>query len=226
MANMDNLLCIYALTTQRPSTCFWTLYFSKLSLSLSKTHFSTLSPMISCLGSATMGICRPLNSNNYLLQACPSLQFSKPKSLQVVGAKRASSRTSRLDRVKKPNTTTTTKEEEEPLISPENEVADATSDVDDGYFLPELPGDKPDFWEGPQWDWLGFFVQYMWAFGGVFALIACGVAVATYNEGATDFKQTPVYKESVQSRGLFEEPGASDSEVFEANPTEEAPSLE
>ncbi|ERN00983.1 hypothetical protein AMTR_s00002p00100650 [Amborella trichopoda] len=182
--------------------------------------------MISCLGSATMGICRPLNSNNYLLQACPSLQFSKPKSLQVVGAKRASSRTSRLDRVKKPNTTTTTKEEEEPLISPENEVADATSDVDDGYFLPELPGDKPDFWEGPQWDWLGFFVQYMWAFGGVFALIACGVAVATYNEGATDFKQTPVYKESVQSRGLFEEPGASDSEVFEANPTEEAPSLE
>lgn len=41
---------------------------------------------------------------------------------------------------------------------------------DDGYFLPELPGDKPDFWEGPQWDALGFFVQYLWAFGIGFAV--------------------------------------------------------
>ena len=40
----------------------------------------------------------------------------------------------------------------------------------DGYFLPELPGDEPDFWEGPRWDGLGFFVQYMWAFGIVFAV--------------------------------------------------------
>ena len=57
-------------------------------------------------------------------------------------------------------------------------------------------------------------------------LIACGIAVATYNEGATDFKDTPAYKESIQSRELLEEPEASGSDVFESNPTEEAPSLE
>ena len=57
-------------------------------------------------------------------------------------------------------------------------------------------------------------------------LIACGIAVATYNDGATDFKQTAVYKESIQSRELLEEPDSSTSDVFEGNPTEVAPSLE
>lgn len=57
-------------------------------------------------------------------------------------------------------------------------------------------------------------------------LIACGIAVATYNEGATDFKQTPAYKESIQSQDLLEEPEVSNSDVFESNPTEVAPSLE
>jgi len=60
----------------------------------------------------------------------------------------------------------------------------------------------------------------------VLQLIACGIAVATYNEGATDFRETPAYKESVQSRDLLEGPEASDSDVFESNPTEEAPALE
>lgn len=50
--------------------------------------------------------------------------------------------------------------------------------------------------------------------------------MATYNEGATDFKETPAYKESIQSRELLEEPDASNSNVFESNPTEVAPSLE
>ena len=49
--------------------------------------------------------------------------------------------------------------------------------------------------------------------------------MATYNEGATDFKETPAYKESCQSRDLLEEPEASSPDVFESNPTEEAPSL-
>lgn len=57
-------------------------------------------------------------------------------------------------------------------------------------------------------------------------LIACGIAVATYNEGATDFKDTTAYKESVQSRELLEEPDTSSPDVFESNPTEVAPSLE
>ncbi|ONK75275.1 uncharacterized protein A4U43_C03F15170 [Asparagus officinalis] len=57
-------------------------------------------------------------------------------------------------------------------------------------------------------------------------LISGGIAAATYNEGAADFKQTPAYKESIQSRELLEEPDASNADVFEANPTETAPSLE
>lgn len=57
-------------------------------------------------------------------------------------------------------------------------------------------------------------------------LIACGVAMVTYNQGATDFKDTPVYKELIQSRELLEEPKSSNADVFESNPTEEAPALE
>uniref|UniRef100_A0A0A9E075 Uncharacterized protein n=1 Tax=Arundo donax TaxID=35708 RepID=A0A0A9E075_ARUDO len=93
--------------------------------------------------------------------------------------------------------------------------------------MPELPDpETPDFWEGPQWEALGFFVQYMWAFGVVFGLIACGVAVATYNDGATDFRDTPAYKESVQSQEFPEESESSSADVFEGNPTEVAPALE
>ena len=57
-------------------------------------------------------------------------------------------------------------------------------------------------------------------------LISGGIAVATYNEGATDFKKTPVYTESLQSQELLEQPDASNTDVFEANPTETAPSLQ
>lgn len=92
--------------------------------------------------------------------------------------------------------------------------------------MPQLPDpETPDFWEGPQWEALGFFVQYMWAFGVVFGLIACGVAVATYNDGATDFRDTPAYKES-QSQEFPEEAESSSADVFEGNPTEVAPALE
>ncbi|KAJ3672900.1 hypothetical protein LUZ60_006274 [Juncus effusus] len=92
--------------------------------------------------------------------------------------------------------------------------------------MPVLPKDEPDFWEGPQWNAFGFFMQYMWAFGVLFAIIACGVAVATYNDGATDFRETPAYKESVQSKELLDESESSNSDVFEGNPTEVAPALE
>lgn len=50
--------------------------------------------------------------------------------------------------------------------------------------------------------------------------------MATYNGGAADFKETPAYKESIQSRDLLEEPEASNSDVFDSNPTDVAPSLE
>ncbi|KAF3944940.1 hypothetical protein ACB098_04G079700 [Castanea mollissima] len=153
-------------------------------------------------------------------------------TLHIVSAKKFSSRTGRLDGNNRRGNTTTKDQDEN---KQRNDLEDskfnsieggAVAAAADGYVLPELPGDKPDFWEGPQWDAFGFFVQYLWAFGIVFALIACGVAVATYNEGATDFKETPAYKESIQSRELLEEPDASTSDVFESNPTEVAPSLE
>ncbi len=56
-------------------------------------------------------------------------------------------------------------------------------------------------------------------------IVAIGVAVSTYNEGAADFKETPAYRESIKSEELLEEPEAN-SDVFESNPTEVAPSLD
>ncbi len=110
-------------------------------------------------------------------------------------------------------TTTTTKTGEE------------KEEEEEEYVVPKLPGDEPDFWEGPEWDTVGFVMQYLWAFGIVFAVVACGVAVRTYNFGATDFKETPVYKEAIESQGLFEEaPETPESQVFETNPTDIAPS--
>ncbi|XP_058108005.1 uncharacterized protein LOC131251339 [Magnolia sinica] len=153
------------------------------------------------------------------------ISVGRTSETHIARARRVSSRT------KKSGLTTSPREEEQlkttPAPFPEDRGGDASAvNIDDGFVMPELPGDKPDFWEGPQWNAFGFFVQYQWAFGIGFALIACGIAVATYNEGATDFKQTPTYKESIQSGELFDEPEASSSDVFEGNPTEEAPSLE
>lgn len=67
-------------------------------------------------------------------------------------------------------------EEKESELASEINYGDATGtaegavDVDDGFVMPKLPGEEPDFWEGPQWDGLGFFVQYLWAFGILFAV--------------------------------------------------------
>ncbi|XP_010036880.2 uncharacterized protein LOC104425781 [Eucalyptus grandis] len=166
--------------------------------------------------------------------------ISPRRTLHIASAKKLSPRTGKFDSRNRRGTTTTTTEDQQDgedyvqgqgtaeieRVGPESSAMESSGVAgDDGYFLPDLPGDKPDFWEGPQWDAFGFFVQYLWAFGIGFALIACGIAVATYNQGATDFKDTPVYKESVQSRDLLEEPDAN-SDVFESNPTEVAPSLE
>lgn len=71
-----------------------------------------------------------------------------------------------------------------------------------------------------------FEFQYWWIWCGVIQLVACGVAVATYNDGATDFKETPAYKESIQTQEFLDDPEASTPDVFESNPTEVAPSLD
>nr|CAD1832630.1 unnamed protein product [Ananas comosus var. bracteatus] len=135
-------------------------------------------------------------------------------------------RQARQERRRRHPTTTTKEQDEEEeaeMVEMEIEASGFPMELSPGP-MPQLPGEQPDFWEGPRWDALGFFVQYQWAFGIVFALIACGIAVSTYNEGATDFRDTPAYKESIQSRELLEEPESSNSDVFEGNPTEVAPS--
>ncbi|KAL4573512.1 hypothetical protein LXL04_020321 [Taraxacum kok-saghyz] len=154
--------------------------------------------------------------------------FTPPSSrtpLHIVSAaKKLSSKTGKFDSKNKRGSTST--REDEPSGEFNDDAIGTEVENFEGYVLPDLPGLEPDFWEGPQWDGFGFVVEYLWAFGIVFALISSGIAVATYNEGAADFKETPAYKESIQSRDLLEEPEASSPDVFESNPTEEAPSLE
>ena len=94
-----------------------------------------------------------------------TLPLSSRRNLHIVSAKKFQPRSGRFGSKKRRGSTTT--EEQEQQRSAEGEDVD---DDDDDYFLPELPGDKPDFWEGEQWDWLGFLVEYLWAFGVVFAV--------------------------------------------------------
>ncbi|KAM7479714.1 hypothetical protein LguiA_027927 [Lonicera macranthoides] len=166
--------------------------------------------------------------HTYLPVHRPTLFPSKPcrTSRIVSAAKKLSPITGKFDSNNNRRGSSSSTREKERMDQTGSDETGAPTTVDDGYVLPELPGDEPDFWEGPQWDAFGFFIQYLWAFGIVFALISSGIAVATYNEGATDFKETPAYKESIQSQELLEEPEESNSDVFESNPTEEAPNLE
>ncbi|KAG9143842.1 hypothetical protein Leryth_011496 [Lithospermum erythrorhizon] len=162
----------------------------------------------------------------------PTTPHVRTTTIVSASRKSGSSRTGRFDS-KNRRTSVPTKDEEEEdmggISGVETGSFDALESVvkvsDDGVAMPDLPGLEPDFWEGPQWEPLGFFIQYMWAFGILFALVSGGIAVATYNEGAADFKDTPVYKEAIQS-GVLEEPEGSNSEVFESNPTEQTPNVE
>ncbi|KAJ0256427.1 AT-rich interactive domain protein [Hirschfeldia incana] len=178
----------------------------------------------------------------------PSLP-SRTRLHVVSAAKNNSSQTGRFDSKKRRTLvpTTTTKEQPEESSSIDYTAPSQIETADDGdedrfavntrfrgdpkdapkFLIKDLPGLEPDPFEGPQWDGLGFFVQYLWAFGIVFALVSGGIAAGTYNEGATDFKETPVYKEAMESRDLLDEAeGSSSEDVFESNPTEVAPTLE
>jgi len=82
----------------------------------------------------------------------------------------------------------------------------------------KLEGTTPDFWEGDSWNLLGFIIQYMWVFGVAVSIIACLVAVRTYNLGATDFKNTEVFKEAIE----YQVDGG-ESSPFEESSNQEAP---
>ncbi|EFJ16089.1 hypothetical protein SELMODRAFT_445280 [Selaginella moellendorffii] len=53
---------------------------------------------------------------------------------------------------------------------------------------PSSSGMVPDFWEGPQWNWLGFILQYLWAIGIVVAVITCGILFVTYKPREADYR--------------------------------------
>ena len=53
-------------------------------------------------------------------------------------------------------------------------------------------------------------------------LTGCFVAVRYYNEGASDFKETEVFKEAMEAQGFVESP--SDSTIFDEPEPKDAPS--
>ncbi|RDX77156.1 hypothetical protein CR513_42768, partial [Mucuna pruriens] len=102
------------------------------------------------------------------------------------------------------------------------EIEEPLDDAVSSYNYSDLPGQKPDFWEGPQWDWFGFFVQYSWIIGVPVAAILALTGCLTYDP-PKDLKQGAANKYSVQSGEVFVEPDVYDSDVFDSNPTEVAP---
>lgn len=109
------------------------------------------------------------------------------RTLHVVSAaKKLSSRTGRFDSKNRRGNTgaiTTTEEDKKDQQQRTAEIGQDSTNINnnkfenagvivgvDGSPMPELPGLEPDFWEGPQWGAFGFFLQYLWAFGIVFAV--------------------------------------------------------
>lgn len=77
-------------------------------------------------------------------------------------------------------------------------------------YRPAMPGDEPDFWEGPKWDLLGFIAQYLWAIGIVLAAAASLYAVLSYNQlDITDGSEEKVEATSFSSTAPESSSGAS-----------------
>ncbi|BAU02803.1 hypothetical protein LR48_Vigan10g020400 [Vigna angularis] len=163
--------------------------------------------------------------SNHLYLACP---------------KKFSSESHRFRAVTEPQATAEI-EDEEPL---DEEFVALYSKVND--FLRE----EPYLWEGPQWDLLGFFVQYSWIIGFGVAVCVSLYGCLTYQEPPKEVREEMERKYGVrsgvesgvesdaesgaesransssESSDVFEETDAYDSDVFDSNPTEVAPSLD
>lgn len=101
---------------------------------------------------------------------------ANPKKLSS-NSNSLSSRTGKFDSKNRKTIPVATEDSEEEEEEEEEWAAAEATTVDeslmvsnDGVPMPKLPAEEQDFWEGPQWDGVGFFVQYMWAFGVVFAV--------------------------------------------------------
>jgi len=87
---------------------------------------------------------------------------SRRRTLQIVSAKKISSRSRR-------NQQPTIVDEE---IEPRNEVEIPFYSDEDWPFEWRPPGTfkEPDFFEGPQWNTVGFVGEWLWILGGLFAV--------------------------------------------------------
>ncbi|KAG4388498.1 hypothetical protein GLYMA_09G185300v4 [Glycine max] len=111
---------------------------------------------------------------------------------------------------------------------------------------------QPDLWEGPQWDWLGIFIKFSPIIGiavaASLAIYGCftfheppknvreaaerlysvqsGVESNAESDDVESSAETDVESSAESSSEVFKEPDAYDSDVFDSNPTEVAPSLE
>ncbi|KAL9324527.1 hypothetical protein ACSQ67_009384 [Phaseolus vulgaris] len=105
--------------------------------------------------------------------------------------------------------------------------------------------EEADFWEGPQWDLLGFFVKYSWIIGFGVAVCVSLYGCLTYQqpskevmdeierkygvrsgvESSVESSGDSSAKSSAESNDVFEDLDSYDSDVFDSNPTEVAPSL-
>ncbi|BBN00566.1 hypothetical protein MPTK1_2g00270 [Marchantia polymorpha subsp. ruderalis] len=144
---------------------------------------------------------------------CSSLSLKQRCVLSSVGSSGTSSRCRNLQAIRakkvgKDRNGGVAEAVESPTLPVES------SEADDMWMGKKLEGIEPDFWEGEKWEAFGFAIQYMWLFGVLISLVACGVAVRTYNTGATDFKDTAVFKEAMDSQVEM------DSSVFDQVDTE------
>eukprot|EP00243_Klebsormidium_subtile_P003213 TRINITY_DN1643_c0_g1_i2.p1 TRINITY_DN1643_c0_g1~~TRINITY_DN1643_c0_g1_i2.p1 ORF type:complete len:190 (-),score=13.60 TRINITY_DN1643_c0_g1_i2:164-733(-) len=139
------------------------------------------------------------------ISSVPEIQSPKPSRRRVSHVAGATSPTRRRQLRKKE-------------IGPEVNVQEKDTpdkwkkeDYNDGLERPWL--DEPGIWEGERWNLLGTFVQWMPLFALIFAALGGAVAVASYNGGAADYKETEEYQAAVQNQKEAEELGAEFAEA-------------
>ncbi|KAJ1405689.1 hypothetical protein SESBI_25602 [Sesbania bispinosa] len=118
-------------------------------ISTNGVHRSHLSDG-ACVAGRILSGSTPCTSLSHLALLSSSSTTTRERNLHLVSAKKESSSRSRKDL---PDTTITTyaaaTTEEEWRRQKNAEIEEYFRNAD---YLPELPGTKPDFFEGPQWD--------------------------------------------------------------------------
>ncbi|KAK7364070.1 hypothetical protein VNO80_12431 [Phaseolus coccineus] len=154
---------------------------------------------------------------NYLHVACSKKFSSESQSFRAVTEPQATAEIG----------------DEEPM---DEEFAALYSKVND------ILREEAEFWEGPQWDLLGTFVKYSWIIGFGVAVCVSLYGCLTYQPPSKEVMEEierkygvrsgvessgeSSAKSSGESNDVFEDLDSYDSDVFDSNPTEVAPSLD